>query len=77
MFDLGSTHSLCSLQFSKRITQLVEPFDFDRLVTTPLGNVVFANREAKECLIDIDGRGFVIDLILQNMNEFEIIVGMD
>lgn len=59
------------------LAQIVEPLNFNLLVAMPLSKVVIADKLAKECMIDIEGRWFFADLILLDMHDFDVVLGMD
>lgn len=47
------------------------------VVSTPLGKSMNCQFELKGCVIEIHGRHLFVDLILFNMEEFDVILSMD
>ncbi|XP_038972361.1 uncharacterized protein LOC120104745 [Phoenix dactylifera] len=77
LFDSGSTHSFVSIKFSSSLycipEKLVEPL----YVATPLQKTVIADIIFKKCIIQLGERELVADLIQLDMQDFDIILGMD
>ena len=77
MFDPGSTHSYVSpyfaTQFGKQPVLLDHPFH----VSTPVGDSLLVEYVFKSYLITVDGRETVADLIVLDMLDFDVILGMD
>lgn len=76
LFDSGSTHSF-SFCFPKRLAKSPESLNFDLEVATTLGGSVIAVKVIKGCLIYVRGQEFGANLILLNMRDFDIILGID
>lgn len=53
------------------------PLDFDLLVATLLGGCLIVDQVIKYFQITIDGRELMADLIILDMQVFNIILGMD
>ena len=51
--------------------------DFGLLVSTPVGDTLMTNLVIKYCIICIEGRELLADLVLLDMHDFDIILGMD
>lgn len=77
LFDQGSTHSFSSFLFAKQLAKSPEPLDFDLSMATPLRESVITDIAIKGCLISVEGREFVADLIILDMRDFDVILGMD
>ena len=51
--------------------------DYDLSMATPIGDSLVCNSMLKSCVIQIEDREMLADLILMDMNEYDIILGMD
>ena len=51
--------------------------DFELLVSTPVGDTLMTNLVIKYCIICIEGRELLADLVLLDMHDFDVILGMD
>ena len=47
------------------------------LVSTPVGDTLMINHVLKSCIICIEGRDLLTDLVLLDMHDFDVILGMD
>ena len=56
---------------------LVEPLEYDMLVTNPLGHSVRVNLVYKNCPLMVHNREFPVDLTALLFHEFDLILGMD
>ena len=54
-----------------------ELLDFELSVSTPLGETMVAEFICKSCVIKIGGNELLADLILLEIQEFDVILGMD
>ena len=77
LFDSGSTHSFLSPLFAKLIDMLVRELDFIITVTTPVGKQVVCTAYYPSCTFKIGEVTFLADLILLDMHDFDVILGMD
>ncbi|XP_070018135.1 uncharacterized protein [Nicotiana sylvestris] len=77
LIDPGSTHSYMStyfaLRFSRHPKLLNDPF----LVSTPVGESLLAEYVYRACLIRVEGRDTLDDLIVLDMINFDMLMGMD
>ncbi|XP_070005813.1 uncharacterized protein [Nicotiana sylvestris] len=77
LIDPGSTHSYESsyfaLRFSRQPKLLNDPF----LVSTPVGEYLLAEYVYRACQIRVEGRDTLADLIVLDMNDFDMLMGMD
>ena len=51
--------------------------DFELSVSTPIGDTLMTNLVLKSCIICIEGRELLADLVLLDMHDFDVILGMD
>ena len=77
LFDPGSTHSFVSCAFAKNHDKSPELLDFELSVSTPVGDTLMTNLVLKSCIICIEGRELLADLVLLDMHDFDVILGMD
>ena len=77
LFDPGSTHSFLSPVFAKLIDMHVRELDFILTVTTPVGKQVVYTAYYPSCIVKISEITFLADLILLDMHDFDVILGMD
>ncbi|XP_030958976.1 uncharacterized protein LOC115980923 [Quercus lobata] len=77
LFDPGSTHSFVSCAFAKNHDKSPELLDFELSVSTPVGDTLMTNLVLKSCIICIEGRELLADLVLFDMHDFDVILGMD
>ena len=77
LIDPGSTHSYVCIEhvFDKILT--VEQLAYDMHVTSPLGHNISVNSIYKNCLIVIQAREFLPDLITLPFREFDLILRVD
>ena len=54
-----------------------ELLDFELSVSTPVGDTLMINLVIKSCIICIEGRELLADLVLLDMHDFDVILGMD
>ena len=77
LFDPGSTHSFVSCAFAKNHDKSPELLDFELSVSTPIGDTLMTNIGLKSCIICIEGIELLADLVLLDMYDFDVILGMD
>ena len=51
--------------------------DYDLSVATPMGDSLVCNSMLKSCVIQIKDREMLADLILMDMYDYDVILGMD
>lgn len=77
LFDSGSTLSYVSPVFvkcfSKELVRLEKPF----LVTTPVGETLLMQYSYRVCCVIVCGRDTIVDLMLLEMSDVDVIIGMD
>ena len=77
LFDSGSTHSFISHSFARRLNMIPETLDFELSVDTPSGHVLCTDKVYKSCNVLVSGRELEANLVLLDMYEFDVILGMD
>uniref|UniRef100_A0A2N9HUA0 CCHC-type domain-containing protein n=1 Tax=Fagus sylvatica TaxID=28930 RepID=A0A2N9HUA0_FAGSY len=77
LFDSGSTHSFISHGFARRLNMIPETLDFELSVDTPSGHVMCTDKVYKSCNVLVSGRELEANLVLLDMYEFDVILGMD
>ena len=77
MIDHGSTHSYVCIEHVFDKIPTVEQLAYDMHVTSPLGHNVTVNNVYRNCLIVIQAREFLTNLITLPFREFDLILGMD
>jgi hypothetical protein len=77
LFYPGSTHSFFSCGFVRNIARSPEPLEYELSVSTPLGDTLMSNLVLKSCMFCIEGRELSADLVLLEMHDFDVILGMN
>ena len=77
LFDSRSTHSFISYQYAKLCYKKHGLMVYNLFVTTPMGDSLVCNSILKSCVIQIKDREMLTDLILMDMYDYIIILGMD
>ena len=76
LFDPRSTHSFLSSMFAKMIDVPINELDYILTVTTPVGKQVVCTAYYPSCTVKIGDVTFSADLILLDMHDFNVILGM-
>ena len=77
LFDSGSTHSFISSRYAMLCDKKPGLMDYDLFVATPMGDFLVCNSMLKSCVIQIEDREMLADLILMDMYDYDVILGMD
>ena len=77
LIDPRSTHSYVCMEHVFDKVPTMEKLAYDMHVTSPLGHNVSGNNVYINCLIVIQAREFLADLITLPFREFDLILGMD
>ncbi|KAL4032852.1 hypothetical protein IC575_005934 [Cucumis melo] len=77
LFDSGSSHSFISSAFVLHARLEVEPLDYVLSVSTPSGEIMLSKEKIKACLIEIAGHVIGVTLLVLDMYDFDVILGMD
>ncbi|KAA0032380.1 ty3-gypsy retrotransposon protein [Cucumis melo var. makuwa] len=77
LFDSGSSHSFISSVFVLHARLEVEPLHHVLSVSTPSGECMLAKEKVKACQIEIAGHVIEVTLLVLDMLDFDVILGMD
>ncbi|XP_070022531.1 uncharacterized protein [Nicotiana sylvestris] len=77
LIDLGSTHSYVSSYFALRFSRQPELLNDPFLVATLVGESLLAEYVYHACQIWVEGRDTLADLIVLDMIDFDMLMGMD
>ncbi|XP_070056947.1 uncharacterized protein [Nicotiana tomentosiformis] len=77
LFDLGSTYSYVSSYFASYLDMSSNSLDTPIYVSSPIGDSLVADSVYRSCLGDIGGYETRVDLLLLNMVNFDVILGMN
>ncbi|KAL0537392.1 hypothetical protein IC582_026370 [Cucumis melo] len=77
LFDSGSSHSFISSAFVSHACLEVEPLHHVLSVSTPSGECMLSKEKVKACQIEIAGHVIEVTLIVLDMLDFDVILGMD
>ena len=76
LFDPGSTFSYVSSAFSTSLNLNCELLDVPIRVSTPVGEFVIVEKVYMSCLVMVVGRNTHVDLVILEMVDFDVILGM-
>ena len=76
-FDFGSSRSFVSSSFALHADRDLSFFKSKLVVTTPLGEQILRTSVFKGCEILVEGVVLKANLILLEMSDFDVILGMD
>ncbi|TYK06288.1 gag protease polyprotein [Cucumis melo var. makuwa] len=77
LFDSGSSHSFISSAFVLHARLEVEPLHHVLLVSTPFEECMLSKEKVKACQIEIAGHVIEVTLLVLDMLDFDVILGMD
>ncbi|KAL0534251.1 hypothetical protein IC582_028540 [Cucumis melo] len=77
LFDSGSSHSFISSTFVLHARLEVEPLHHVLSVSTPSGECMSSKEKVKTCQIEIAGHVIEVTLLVLDMLDFDVILGMD
>ncbi|TYK21771.1 ty3-gypsy retrotransposon protein [Cucumis melo var. makuwa] len=77
LFDSGSSHSFISSAFVLHARLEVEPIHHVLSVSTPSGECMLSKEKVKACQIEIVGHVIEVILLVLDMLDFDLILGMD
>ncbi|KAL0537354.1 hypothetical protein IC582_026332 [Cucumis melo] len=77
LFDSGSSHSFISSTFVLHARLEVEPIYHVLSVSTPSGESMLSKEKVKACQIEIAGHVIEVTLLVLDMHDFDVILGMD
>ncbi|KAA0054234.1 gag protease polyprotein [Cucumis melo var. makuwa] len=77
LFDSGSSHSFISSAFVLHARLEVEPLYHVLSVSTPSRESMLSKEKVKACQIEIVGHVIEVSLLVLDMHDFDVILGMD
>ena len=77
LIDPGSTYSFVFISFAGLFGMPIDNMNFDLFVATPLGDFVVVNKILRDCCVMIGYREMTVDLVLLDLQDFDVILGMD
>ncbi|KAA0035418.1 ty3-gypsy retrotransposon protein [Cucumis melo var. makuwa] len=77
LFDSGSSHSFISSAFVLHARLEVEPLHHVLSVSTPSGECMLSKEKVKACQIEIADHVIEVTLLVLDMLDFDVILGMD
>ncbi|KAL5560764.1 hypothetical protein UlMin_036975 [Ulmus minor] len=77
LIDSGATHSFASETFASQINKFHFKFDGMFSTTLPSGEVIFSTCWLRAVPMIVDDRELFADLIVLNMHDFDVLLGMD
>jgi hypothetical protein len=77
LIDPGSTHSFVSPSFACHLGKEPELLDFLMMVDIPIGDSLVTDLVYRSCVVQVADRELLIDLILLDIQDFDVILGMD
>ncbi|KAL4032651.1 hypothetical protein IC575_005732 [Cucumis melo] len=77
LFDSGSSHSFISSAFVLHARLEVEPLHHVLSVSTPSGECMLSKEKVKACHIEIAGHVIEVTLLVLDMLDFDVILGMN
>ena len=77
LIDLGATHSFISIGFMSNVNVESQPIDCSIVVSLPTGDSRLAKSVYMDSRVIIGGQEFLENLILLDIHDFDVILGMD
>ena len=77
LIDPGATHSFIYAKFIAQVNIEIQPIDCSMLVSLPTGDSLIADRVYMGCRVIIEGHEFRANLVLLDIQDFDVILGMD
>ena len=77
LIDPEATHSFISMGFISNVNVESQPIDCSIVVSLPTGDSRLAESVYMDSRVIIGGQEFLADLILLDIHEFDVILGMD
>ena len=72
----SATQSFISAKFIAQVNE-IQPIDCSMVVSLPTGDSLIANRVYMCCRVIIEGHEFMANLVLLDIQDFDVILGMD
>ena len=77
LIDPGATHSFISAKFIAQVNIDIHAIDCSMVVSFPTGDSLIADRVYMSCRVIIEGHEFRVNLVLLDIQDFDVILGMD
>ena len=77
LFDSGATHSFVSLEFAHKLGRGVDSLAQPFKTSLPSGEILWSNFWIENVPISINGGELLVYLIAINLQDFDVILGMD
>ena len=77
LFDSGSSHSFISSIFVTHACLEVEPLGYVLSMSAPSGEIMLSKEKIKACQIGIFNRVLDVTLLVLDIRDFDVILGMD
>ena len=77
LVDSGATHSFISQEFIERVGIEMRPTECSMVVSLPTSDSLITNRVYRGSKVTISSHEFEADLIVLDIHDFDIILGMD
>ena len=71
LFDSGSTHSYISPKFASKLNVMHEKLREPIVVSIPSGGKLEVNKSYKSCIIEVEGRETLGDLLVLDIVDFD------
>ena len=77
LIDSGATHSFASTKYVRRLGKPLDKLDVKYSISLPSGELMSSDQVLRGCTVFVDGRELFIDLVVLDMPDYEVILGMD
>jgi len=77
IYDSGASHSFIAENYVKRLGLLTVNLPFNLSVSTPGNNLILTSKACWNCLLQIKGRDFLVNLFCLPLSGLEVILGLD
>ena len=74
LIDPGATHSFVSTAFCMHLDRLYSSLPQHLLVSTPVGDVILVDEVYKDCVLKIEDKELIVDLISLTIHDFDLIL---
>ena len=77
LIDQGATISFISAKFIAQVNIDIQPIDCSMVVSLPTRGSLIEDRVYIGCRVIIEGHEFLANLVLLDIQDFDVILGMD
>ena len=77
LIDPSATHLFISVKFIAQVNIEIQPIDCCMVVSLPTGDSLIAYRVYMGCRVIIEGHEFRDNWVLLDIQDFDVILGMD